>query len=63
MQAMTSALLRGGVLLRLEYPNGKTAELYLCELGNADTLWRLSVMSAHWGIPVICMPLPTPEAA
>jgi len=61
--AMTDTAEYGGILLRLEYPNGKTAEVYLCEIADPNTLWRLTVMSAHFGVPIICAPRPRLEAA
>ncbi len=60
---MTNALDFGGVVIRLEFPNGKVTTVTLGEIYQPSTIWRIQTMSKFWGgCPVICEP-PAPEAA
>ena len=62
---VTSAADFGGVVIRLEFPNGKSTTVTLGEIYQPGTVWRIQEMSRFWGgCPVICEPQPpAPEAA
>ncbi len=61
---MTRTAPFGGILLQLLYPNGKTTHVYLYEVYQPATQWRLQQMASAWGgVPIVCEPTKSAQEA